>query len=134
MTWRKGESGNPNGKRPGTLARLARQADELAKQHGYDPFEKQIRLSQRIEAIVQRNHFKDPLMRLRYFEFLQRLYRDTMPYLYPQLKAIEITDDIGAALDERTIEEQREGLAFLLRQVQELADEEGLSDTHQGAA
>lgn len=128
MSWRKGESGNPRGKPPGALSKLARQADELARQYGYDPFEKQIKLSQRVEAIVQRNHFKDPLTRLRHFEFLQKIYRDTMPYLYPQLKTLEITDDLGAEPDPQTVEEQRQGLAFLLRQVRELADEQGVTE------
>lgn len=129
MSWRKGESGNPGGRPPGALSRMARQAEELAKRHGYDAFEKQILLAKRVEAIVKRNHFADTMERLRHFEFLQRIYRDTMPYQYPTLKAIEITDDLGSGeIDPQTVEQQRESLAFLLRQVRELADEQGVTE------
>lgn len=129
MPWRKGQSGNPAGKPPGALNRMARIAHEMAERYGYDPLEKQIRLAQRLEAIVHRNHFESPLDRLKHFELLQKIYRDTMGYLYPALKSIEVTGDLGVSeVDERTAAEQREGLAHLLRQVRELADEQGVTE------
>lgn len=141
MAWRKGESGNPSGRTPGAISRLTQQADALAKKYGYDAFERQILLAKRVEAIVQRNGFRVPgteapdwAMRLRHFELLQKIYRDTMPYQYPQLKAIEITDGLGEELDEQSVAEQRESLAFLLRQVRELADEQGVTEDGDASA
>lgn len=129
MPWRKGESGNPEGKPKGALARLSKRAEELAARYGYDPLEKQILLVKRVEAIVKRNHFADVAERLRHFEFLHRIYKDTMPYLYPQLRSLEITDDLDALVaDPQSVEQQRESLAFLLRQVRELADEQGVTE------
>lgn len=129
MTWRKGETGNPNGREKGSLFILQKQAQTLARKYGYDAFEKQILLSKKLENLVHRNHFENVTERLRHYELLQRIYRDTMPYMYPALKAIEITADMDAQEpDAATVEQQRDGLAFLLRQVRELADEQGVTE------
>ena len=128
--WEKGQSGNPAGRLKGSIGRLSHEARELAKDHGYDPLLKQIKLAEKVEAIIKRNNFEDAIDRLRHYELLAVIYKNTTPYIYPQLKAVEHTGSVDRPV--RTPEERRQRIAALLGQVQAMAGAEGI-ETQQGA-
>src|SRR4029453_14092830 len=89
MQWRKGQSGNPQGRPRGGVDKRVRTVMETLERLNFDPFEEKIKLAMGLKAKLHRNAFRTGADTLAYLHLYSEVLKALIQYACPKLKQID---------------------------------------------